>query len=180
MSSAFAASIYVTALAIFVFAVAYYRFKGCPLSKSVNIAIILSFFISGAVCALESEWVWQRWIMTDLRKQFAPEFDGIEMDPVVAMNNFAAEIQTVITGHDYRLFSDYLNNAPVEFVAKKLQYCLLPSRNRKNAEYVLVYYDGRVGFDAANSLFTDTGQKAVRAEMLRKFDGDVYILRLLP
>jgi hypothetical protein len=180
LSSTFVCGIYLIAVATIVVAIWYHIRKGFVVSAAVKSAVIVSFFITGILYAVQSEWVWQRWVTGEIHeyqsKVLKDDLSIMDND----VYNLSLEIHKIISDSDYCLYSDYRNNTKIEYVAKKVQYHLLPSRNRISAKFIIVIYDGRVSYDPVARIFIDMNGKPIPAEMLSMINNKVYILRALP
>jgi hypothetical protein len=179
LSSTFVYGIYLVAIATSITAIWYFTRKGFTISTAVKSAVIVSFFVTGILYAIESEWVWQRWVTGDIYKYY-----GInpQDDLSITDNNIYSltlEIKKIVSDNDYCLYSDYGNNAKMQYIAKKLQYYLLPSRNRVSAKFIVVIFDGRVSYNPETKNFTDINKNSIPAERCLVINDKVYILRAL-
>jgi hypothetical protein len=179
LSSTFVYGIYLIAIATIIAAIWYFTRKGLIISAAVKSAVIVSFFVTGIVYAIESEWVWQRWVTGDIYKFYGinPKDDLSTFENDIYM--LSLNINKIISTNDYYLYSDPGNHAKIQYIAKKLQYHLLPSRNRVSAKFLVVIFDGRVSYNPVTKIFIDINKNSIPAEMCLMINDKVYILRAL-
>jgi hypothetical protein len=181
LSSTFVYGIYVIGIATIMAAIWYFMRKGFVISASVKSAVITSFFVTGILYAIQSEWVWQRWVTGDISKYYSKSIKDHDNLSILDNDTYklSLEVKKIISDSDYCLYSDYSKNANIEYIAKKLQYHLLPSRKRVSAKFIIVIFDGRVSYNPVTNIFTDINKNTIPAEMCLMMHNNVYILRTL-
>lgn len=155
-----------------------YLRRGYAPGAAVRGAAVCAFLLTGLVYAVQADHQWLSWLRGD-RVLF--EGKGFEEKMAVIdgpLYPAATKLKEVLGSSDYALYADNDSNESLPYLAKKLQYHLLPRRNRAAAPFIVVLFDSTVRYDERTGLFRGKDGKVLSAGTVHTFEEGFYVLRV--
>lgn len=170
-------AIYLTIVTLFLILIYRWRNKK-SLKHAIRMGVVVSFCSVAIIYGLFSEIIWFRWLVTDIKtfhhlKGEAKLF-GVERE----IYRFIIECKNQLAGRDYSLLSNPGKEDIIErYFRDKMEYYLLPSRKKTNAEYIVVLFDNRVWFDQ-NTGHLYGNSKMPKVKLLYMYNSAAYLLKV--
>jgi len=153
-----------TAMAVF------YLRKKTPLLQAYRKSMVTAFFVAGFLYLVYSERTWYTWVKEDLKTYAGYSTEakiGIFYGPFY---DFIRAAREALQSNDYALYS---SQAAARL---RIQYYLLPRRNRVNAKYIIVYHPSRATYDDRTQTFIRGDGRTENAELLFRSTAGACIL----
>lgn len=170
LPSSFRAFVYLFIIVLGVAITVYFLLNGARPGHALKKAALITFFSSGVLYAVQSDYLWSTWLVTD-----AAAFRGLSTnDKLVRLEggivDFAQQVNKTIDG-DYMLFSSQ------DYLALRLEYFLLPKRKRQEAKYLVVAADQQSNYDQKSRVFTRGELKIGPVEPVLLYARNAYVLK---
>ncbi len=153
--------------------------KKVGLKHAIRKGIVVSFCSAAIIYGLLSEIIWVRWLVVDVA---AFQYLNNETKPVGVegdLYQFVLECKAHLAGKDYLLLSNPGKEDTFErYFRDKIEYYLLPSRKKTDAEYIVVLFDNRVWFDQKTG-YLYGNSKMPKVTLVYRYSPDAYLLRVL-
>ncbi|HET6515417.1 MAG TPA: hypothetical protein VFG09_09690 [Thermodesulfovibrionales bacterium] len=145
--------------------------KKSRLMPALGKASVVAFFCTGFLYLVYSERTWYGWFIEDsgiYSGHTTEEKTRMFLGPLF---DFIASAKKAIHGEDYTL---YCSDTATYLMT---QYYLLPERNRGEADYIIVLYDGNSYYDAGTKTFMRGDRRMNNVDLLYRYDFGAYILK---
>jgi hypothetical protein len=154
-----------------------YLRRGHAAGVAARGAAVCAFLVTGLVYAIQADHQWLSWLRGDRQL-----FEGKSFEEKMAVIDgplypAATKLKELLGNSDYALYADNDSNESLPYLTKKLQYHLLPRRNRDAAPYIVVLFDSTVRYDERTGLFRSKDGKVLSARKVHSFEEGFYVLR---
>lgn len=172
LSSAVRNLLYTLAVVTLIISTVFFLFRNA-FAIALRKAIVIAFFFSGLIYAVQGDIVWTSWLITDTKT-----YAGLTTDEKLGrfegpFYEFILSARNVIHG-DYMLFS------PHTTTAMRTEYFLLPLRKREQADYIVVIQDEESYYNEVDRTFIRGSLKINHLEPIYVMTPGAYILGRMP
>ncbi len=152
--------------------------KRIGLKAAVSRGVLLALISSGLLFSLLTDFVWSRWVIADYVL-----FHGLSSaDKPMAIDGEYYELiqrfKTQLGSNDYALYGfSNLDGGTRDYYLKKLEYYLLPNRNRASAKQIISIYDSDVAFDSSQNRLYLKDRVVADATILYAANPHVFLVK---